>query len=114
MGFLNQKKVFEKYIFQTSFLFLGRRSDWLVCALPEDSLLSTGILGCPFYDTITDPFTAYRVDTPTSEWNSNHICALYPVTLTRLNRIINVIVPQSDLYPVFSDSSLSSLDEVHF
>ena len=89
-------------------------SDWLVCALPEDSLNEPAILGCPFYDTRTDPFSAYRVDTPDSDWNSNHICALYPATLTRLHRIHNVIVPLTDLYPVFSDSSLSSLDEVHF
>lgn len=89
-------------------------SEWLVCALPEDNLTATAILGCPFYDTRSDPFSAYRVDSPHSDLNENHICALYPVTLTRLNRVHNVIVPLSDLYPVFSDSSLSSLDEVHF
>ena len=89
-------------------------SDWLVCALPEDSLTEPAMLGCPFYDMRTDPYAAYRVDTHDSDLNENRICALYPVTLTRLNRILNVIVPLSDLYPVFSDSSLSGLDEVHF
>ena len=89
-------------------------TDWLVCALPEDSMLGLAVLGSPFYDTRTDPFTAYRVDTYHSDLNECRMSALYPVTLTRLNRVHNVVVPLSDLYPVFSESSLSELEDMNF
>ena len=89
-------------------------SDWIVCSLPEDSLLGLALLGCPYYDDRTDPFTAFRVDTYHSDLNECRMTALYPVVLTRLNRIHNVVVPHSDLYPVFSEASLSDYEDINF
>ena len=58
----------------------------------------------PYFNCGVCPPYARRILNARPDWNKFGIYSLYPVTLTKLERVISVVAPVIDLYPVFSDS----------
>lgn len=59
----------------------------------------------PFYRPRSDPITASRIREYRSDLNQREYECLYPVLSTRLYRILTVVNPTVDLFPVFDSSS---------
>ena len=59
----------------------------------------------PFYKPRADPIYASRIRRYRSDLNRYEYSCLYPVLSTRLYRILTVVNPPVDLFPVFDSSS---------
>ena len=58
----------------------------------------------PFYNPRLDPITASRIRQYRSDWNLYGFICLYPVTYSRLHRLIEIINPLVELFPVFDST----------
>ena len=83
-------------------MFLGRSGAWVICSLPSGCNEGLADAEAPFYNNRVDPVTAHRVRKFRSDWNIYNFICLYPVTYSRLYRLIEVINPLVELFPVFS------------
>ena len=90
--------IFEKY-------FSGRAFTWVTCSLPTGCPSELASPELPFYLCREDPIYAKRIRKYRSDWNQLEYHCLYPMVCTRLYRVLYVINPFVDLYPVFDSSS---------
>ena len=58
----------------------------------------------PFYLCRDDPICAKRIRKYRSDWNQYEYHCLYPTVCTRLYRVLTVVNPCVDLYPVLDSS----------
>ena len=82
----------------------GRSGPWVVCSLPSGCNEGLADPEAPFYNPRLDPVTASRIRTFRPDWNLYSFLCLYPVTYSRLHRLIEIINPLVDLFPVFDYS----------
>ena len=91
-------------------VFLGRAFTWVNCSLPSGCPESFATPEAPFYLNRQDPVCAKRIRHYRSDLNRYEYHCLYPVVCTRLYRVLTVVNPPVDLFPVFDSSS----DDDHY
>ena len=60
-----------------------------------------GDLTAPYFNTRGDVEYACRLTCPRAGWNKFSAYSLYPMTISKLQRVLIVASPTIDLYPVF-------------
>ena len=86
-------------------MFLGRTFTWVNCSLPTGCPTAFACPEAPFYKPRSDPIYASRIRGFRSDLNQYEHHCLYPVLSTRLYRVLSVINPPVDLYPVFDTTT---------
>ena len=89
-------------------MFLGRDDIWTICSVSDPERLHLSIASDPYFNLRSDPVYARRVREHEFHWNTNKLNCLFPVTYSRLNRVITIIPQTVDLYEVFDEVDYDS------
>lgn len=94
--------------FLIKYVILGRDDIWTICSITDPEEIHLSIASDPYFNLRADPVYARRLRDPEFQWNRSKFNCLFPVTYSRLNRVITIIPQTVDLYEVFDEPEYDS------
>ena len=76
-----------------------------MCSTLDERDLDLAEITAPFFNTHGDVEYACRLTGPRASWNTFASYSLYPMTISKLNRVLIIASPTVDLYPVFDSET---------